>query len=145
MSRLIESTLTGKISKALLESADVDVEYVCHSDTDANNDNEYFTNEKEAIEYAKANPDTIDVVMKVDNNEGTEEVIWEKEKECDKFKEGKVELKESLYDEIADFMKDLDPYGYEDAYDGDEAEKHHKSCCPDKTSSNRQRHLPVSC
>ena len=38
--------------------------------------------------------------------------------------EERVSLKESLYDEIADFMADLDPYGYNDAYDGDDAEKH---------------------
>lgn len=38
--------------------------------------------------------------------------------------EERVALKESLFDEIADFMRDLDPYGYNDAYEGDDAEKH---------------------
>lgn len=38
--------------------------------------------------------------------------------------EERVSLKESLFDEIADFMRDLDPYGYNDAYEGDDAEKH---------------------
>ena len=57
------------------EDTDAEIEYVCHSDEDANNDNEYFDDEDKAIEYAK-NHDEIVAVLKVDHNDESEEIIW---------------------------------------------------------------------
>ena len=77
-------------------TADIDVEYVCHSDTDANNDNEYFDNEEEAIKYAEEHKDTIDVVIRVDYETGEEEQIWWNEMyESKKISKGKA-LKEKF-------------------------------------------------
>lgn len=64
-----------------------DCYFVAHSDDDANNDNGYFDTEEEAVEYAKANPDTICCVFKVCGNE--EEKVWEKANES--CKEGQEE------------------------------------------------------
>lgn len=57
------------------EDTDAEIEYICHSDEDANNDNEYFDDEDKAIEYAK-NHDEIVAVLKVDHNDESEETIW---------------------------------------------------------------------
>lgn len=63
-------------SKSLKESNyDYDVEYVAYSDTDANNENEYFDNLDDAIEYAKENG--LDGVIEVNYVDGTEESVWE--------------------------------------------------------------------
>lgn len=99
MSRLFESTLTGKISRMLVEGEDI-----------------------KPIEKTK------DELIR---DYGTDDVdLINAGKEPEKrvvLKGSDSKLEESLYDEIADFMADLDPYGYNDAYDGDDAEKHSKA------------------
>lgn len=102
MSRLLESSLTGKIAKALLD--------------------ESFLNESEEVKPIEKTRDelirdhgTDDVDLINAGKEPEERVV---------LKGSDSKLEESLYDEIADFMADLDPYGYNDAYEGDDAEKH---------------------
>lgn len=202
MSRLIESTLTGKISKALLESSKItlreqnlneDWKYTIKSGSNLRKAIDEGDPKKvldeiqncclEVIEKSK-DEDLIDEFDRLKNELNDEISMYDEDEidesvadywlgelydlcdnakvfvglqECDEPKEVKpiektrdelirdhgtdnvdlinagkepeerVELKESLYDEIADFMKDLDPYGYEDAYDGDAAEKHQKA------------------
>lgn len=202
MSRLIESTLTGKISKALLESSKItlreqnlneDWKYTIKSGSNLRKAIDEEDPKKvldeiqncclEVIEKSK-DEDLIDEFDRLKNELNDEISMYDEDEidesvadywlgelydlcdnakvfvglqECDEPKEVKpiektrdelirdhgtdnvdlinagkepeerVELKESLYDEIADFMKDLDPYGYEDAYDGDAAEKHQKA------------------
>lgn len=53
---------------------DTEVEYIAVSDTDPQNENEYFDNKKEAIEYAKEMD--LDRVIRVDYTDDTEEEIW---------------------------------------------------------------------
>lgn len=95
MSRLLESSLTGKIAKALLD--------------------ESFLNESEEVKPIEKTRDELI------RDHGTDDVDLIN---AGKEPEERVALKESLFDEIADFMRDLDPYGYNDAYEGDDAEKH---------------------
>lgn len=60
------------------DTDDIEEEWICHSDTDANNCNEYFNNSNNAIEYANEHFE-IDVVIHVDYKNNTEEIIWTKD------------------------------------------------------------------
>lgn len=53
---------------------DTEVEFIAVSDTDPQNENEYFDNKEEAIEYAKEMD--LDRVIRVDYTDDTEEEIW---------------------------------------------------------------------
>ena len=53
---------------------DAEIEYIVISDTDPQNENKYFDNNKEAIEYAKEMD--LDRVIRVDYTDDTEEEIW---------------------------------------------------------------------
>lgn len=56
---------------------DVDIEYLAASISDPQNENQYFDNEKEAIDYAIANG--LDYVTKIDHIEDIDELVWERE------------------------------------------------------------------
>lgn len=97
--------------KGLNESADVDVEYIAHSDTDANNEDEFFDSKKDAIKYCKEND--LDCVIKVNNDEGYEEIVWVNDKkDLNESVEGNKEFWETYKDkevsnvEVIDVFKD---------------------------------------
>jgi len=53
---------------------DTEIEYIAVSDTDPQNENEYFDTKEEAIKYAKEMD--LDRVIRVDYTDDTEEEIW---------------------------------------------------------------------
>lgn len=134
MSRLFESSLTGKISNILVEEENKNKAKFCPRCGNkmsgypavSRYDNETEICSECGTSEAMLNYTGVQVAdpHRYDTKTGKKLV-----KEC-----AKSELKESLSDELADFMKDLDPYGYKDAYwkdaDGDE-ELMHKAAVAD--------------
>lgn len=169
MSRLIESSLAGKISNILVESDiqaqwlskelerevpclqkliykdGLELKYALDGDLDKECEKKIYAIAKSRgfdcdieidgyyvfITCSESNVNECDEPKEVKPIEKTRDELIRDHGTDDvdlinagKEPEERVVLKESLFDEIADFMRDLDPYGYDDAYEGDDAEKH---------------------